>query len=156
MWIAVQTITGRELVAGKSLEELGARVFLPLAQPRRMHRRGSPWVERAYFPGYLFAEVSAWLREHRMAAGVIDAVKAGHEPLEIPVKIIEELRGRCDDRGVMLSPPPWLRAGGQARIGARTPLAGLQLILDAVGGRFVSGSAGGFRVKLKAADLVEA
>ena len=98
-WWAAYSEARREKVARDSLTALGLEVFLP--QERETVRRKIPRVnqyrletrEVPLFPRYLFVSGELGeLRAIKIARGIIDLVRCGIEPLEVPSVIIERLR----------------------------------------------------------------
>src|SRR6185295_15436881 len=88
----------------------------------------------------------AW-HEIRRTRGVVDLVRAGAEPVAVPELAIAELRARADPAGVM--PPPVIKPGHAYIIVNGSPLAGLILLVDELGGSHAKGWVNGFRVKIE-------
>ena len=104
-WYLVHTLPRAEMKAVMHLERQGFGVYLPRYLALRSHARRRDWVERPLFPSYLFIVLD--LRRDRWRAvnstvGVRRLVCAGDEPLAVPTAVIEEIRGREDDRGYVL------------------------------------------------------
>jgi len=126
-WFVVRTKTQREAYAQSSLELRQVTVFLPRivelgygGEPGRK-RRPAP-----LFPGYLFVRMQFPVDYHRViwAPGVRDVVSIGTGPVPIHDRVVQEIRSRCDDAGVVsIAPRPW-RAGDRVEI-PKGPFAGL-------------------------------
>lgn len=96
-WRAVQVVPSLEALADRSLRRLDVETFFPRRIIRR-HRRGSPKVERAYFQGYLFANLEM-VYPHVVlnARGVLALI--GARP--IPLHVMDELMARAEPSGVI-------------------------------------------------------
>ncbi len=101
-WFAVYTNPQKE---GLVAFLLGMQRFetLWLHYMYRPHRRGGALVCRSYFPRYLFVglEDGQALGTVNDTAGVSTVIYQGDEPLEIPQPVIDELRLRADDAGLL-------------------------------------------------------
>jgi transcriptional antiterminator RfaH len=126
-WFVVRTKTQREAYAQTSLELRQVKVFLP--RILELGHGGEPGPKRRaapLFPGYLFVRMQFPIDYHRViwAPGVRDVVSIGSGPVPIHDRVIEEIRGRCDDAGVVsIVPHPW-RPGDRVEI-PKGPFAGL-------------------------------
>ncbi len=150
-WYAVYCEPRMETWARANLWERRLEVYLPRYEKRRRHARRSDWVARPLFPGYLFvrADLGAGDR-HRVdsAPGVRRMVSFGDSTPPIADHIIEEIRGREDEDGLIrLDKPTSFRPGETLRIveGAFANQIGLFqelsddlrvfLLLDLLGGK---------------------
>jgi hypothetical protein len=100
-WRAIRVTTRLELAVEKRIRKrLGVETFCPYRM-RRSHRRGSPIVRSAYFPGYLFADLEAvWIDEVLAVRGVRSVIGARSIPQRVMVKLI----GRADAQGLIVEP----------------------------------------------------
>lgn len=150
-WYAVYCESRMETWARANLWERGLEVYLPRYEKRRRHARRSDLVARPLFPGYLFvrADLGAGDR-HRVdsAPGVRRMVSFGDHTPPIADHVIEEIRGREDEDGLIrLDKPTSFRRGETLRIveGAFANQIGLFqelsddqrvfLLLDLLGGK---------------------
>lgn len=122
-WFAVQCQANREQGAAMQLRNQDFQVFLPLRRKIWRRARRSEIRRVPFFPGYLFValdlERDRW-RSINGTIGVQRLVMAGGEarPVALPQGLIEALRGRADDRG-LLAPETWpeaLEVGQRVRI----------------------------------------
>ena len=150
-WHAVYCEARMETWARVNLWERGFEVYLPRYEKRRRHARRSDLVARPLFPGYLFvrADLGAGDRHHvDSAPGVRRMVSFGDSTPPIADHIIEEIRGREDEDGLIrLDKPASFRRGEALRIveGAFANQIGLFqelsddqrvfLLLDLLGGK---------------------
>ncbi len=119
-WYAVYCESRMETWARANLWQRGLEVYLPRYEKRRRHARRSDGVARPLFPGYLFvrADLGAGDR-HRVASapGVRRMVSFGDATPAIADHIIEEIRGREDEDGLIrLDKPASFRRGETLRI----------------------------------------
>jgi hypothetical protein len=99
-WRAVQTKPLLEPLTDRSLREIAVPTFFPRRQVR-LHTVGSPIVERAYFPGYLFADLEdRHLSELRCVRGMVMVLGT----LPIPDPVISKLIARADNQGIIAEP----------------------------------------------------
>jgi transcriptional antiterminator RfaH len=147
VWFCTFTERHREDVADAQLRAQGFQTLF-LQRVRRAHRHGCPWVHSPVFARYVFVSSpdAAW-HSIRRTRGVVDLVRAGAEPLAVPERVIAELRSRADPAGVI--PPPVIKPGHAYNIVNGSPLAGLILLVDELGGEHAKGWVNGFRVKIK-------
>lgn len=119
-WYLVHSKPQREEVATTNLERQGFEVFLP--RMRVQARRRGRFVERveAMFPRYLFTRLDA---EHqdwspiRSTVGVATLVRFGLKPAQVPDALVDDLRARADDEGVVTDLiPPDLEPGRPVRV----------------------------------------
>ena len=116
-WRALQTKPNLESIADASLRVLQIETFYP----RRLVRphRGLIMLERPYFRGYIFADLSdRHLHDAKRARGVHAIVGT----LPIPELVILALKARADAKGVVSIPLergksyPVLRPGGLGQL----------------------------------------
>ncbi|MGJ3259928.1 MAG: transcription termination/antitermination protein NusG [Rhodospirillales bacterium] len=103
-WCAVNTKVNAEDKAVFHLMRQGFRVMLPKHLKRRAHARKVEWVPRPLFPGYLFVEIdperSPW-RAIRSTVGIFDVIRFGDRPAPVPDEVIEEIKVRQDENGLV-------------------------------------------------------
>ncbi len=132
-WYALNTKPRCEQVVYEGLANRKIEAYLPLWQVRA--RGGRNWVERPFFPGYLF--VHADLDEVGRSAlqylsGVRELVMRGEEPATVPAALVESIREHLAERKQSVTDAAGLelRPGDTVRI-VEGPLAGLEGIFDA-------------------------
>lgn len=132
-WCAVQTHMRAEDKAAFHLTRQGYTVFLPKHLKRRKHARRVDWVPAPLFPRYLFVAVdpaaTRWWSIHS-TVGVSKLVCFGKVPAAVPAEIIEEIKARQDENGLVK-----LRAGCGFKRGDRVriidgPLSDLEGLFD--------------------------
>lgn len=103
-WCAVNTQVNAEDKAVFHLMRQGFSVLLPKHLKRRAHARKVDWVPRPLFPGYLFVEIdpesSPW-RAIRSTIGIFDVIRFGEKPAAVPEAVINEIKARQDDNGLI-------------------------------------------------------
>ena len=106
-WYAVMTNARAELLAAAELCRQGYEVLYLHYPGTVSHARRVSRVLRPYFPRYLFARVEATQSVYGVnhTQGVSTVVYAGDEPVEVPEKVIEELRTRGDENGLVKMTP---------------------------------------------------
>jgi transcriptional antiterminator RfaH len=110
-WYVVQTHPRSEVRANEHLARQGFDVYLPRYQRRRRHARKVDVVAAPLFPGYLFVAVDIarqrW-RCIRSTVGVRHLICHGNDPVPISAVIVEDLRAREGEAGLIRLPmrPP--------------------------------------------------
>lgn len=103
-WCAVNTKVNAEDRAVFHLMRQGFKVMLPKHLKRRAHARKVEWVPRPLFPGYLFVEIdperSPW-RAIRSTVGIFDVIRFGERPAPVPEEVIDEIKARQDENGLV-------------------------------------------------------
>lgn len=125
-WYVVQTQAGAEEKAVAHLGRQGFDTYLPRYAKRRRHARRVDTVTVPLFPRYLFVgmdlEAQRWRAVHS-TAGVSRLVCNGETPAAVPTGVVEEIRHREDDQGlVRLTEPARFREDDPVRI-TEGPLA---------------------------------
>lgn len=106
-WIAVHTHANAEDKATSHLKRQGFDAYLPRYLKRRRHARKTDFVARALFPRYLFVrldETQSW-RAIQSTVGVSALVTNGDGPGMVPDALIEQLKLREDDAGMVALNP---------------------------------------------------
>ena len=145
IYYAVHTKPQKEGLVELLLRKQGlATLFLHFNDVVR-HARREREVIRSFFPRYVFAGASDgyWVPEINRTIGVSTVIYRGDQPLEIPGAVIEELKQRGDESGLVVMSPEAVeehrrrfRKGEQVQI-IDGPLAGLFAIVSLDSGREV-------------------
>ncbi len=119
-WYVAQTHVRAELRALTHLTRQGFATYMPQYLKRRRHARRSETVRRPLFPGYLFVlmdiESIRW-RAIRSTVGISNLICNGERPLAVPQGVVEEIRAREDESGVVtVNEPPPFEKGETVRI----------------------------------------
>src|SRR5262245_61721188 len=111
-WYAIQTKSGAEWAAVRTLNTLDLEVFLPLAR-RRLSR-----CLRPLFPGYCFARFAPPVHLHavRYSRGVLRVVGARETPWPVADGLVAEIRGRLDDDGAVTLERRQFHCGDKVRV----------------------------------------
>ena len=103
-WCAIHTHARAEDKAAHHLRRQGFTVFLPKYLKQRKHARRIDWVKAPLFSRYLFVAVDPMVTPWRAilsTVGVADMIRFGDRPAEVPSAIIDEIRARQDERGLV-------------------------------------------------------
>jgi transcriptional antiterminator RfaH len=104
-WYAAYTQPQKERWARSNLWELGFDVYLPEYLTVRRHARRVENVSRPLFPRYLFVAAPAGTMfkpaQAATARGVVDLVRMGRDAPSVPDRVIDELRAREDENGII-------------------------------------------------------
>ncbi|MBV8753435.1 MAG: transcriptional activator RfaH [Hyphomicrobiales bacterium] len=119
-WYVVHTQPNGEARADLNLRRQGFATYLPRYGRQRSHARRREVVKRPLFPRYLFVGLDLardrWRAIHS-TFGVNRLVLAGEEPLPVPESVIDEIRAREDDEGlVALGLPAGVGPGSRVRL----------------------------------------
>ena len=163
-WYVVHTQPRGEGTALRHLKRQGFAAFLPEYLKRRSHARRLDWVRAPLFPRYLFVAMdvaSARWRAIASTMGVSHLVCNGEEPAAVPRGVVEDIRARIGEGGlVKLEPHIPFRPGDAVKVlvGAfadqigffqcATDEARVVLLLDMLGRRVT--------IKLPLADVAPA
>ncbi len=103
-WYVVHTQAHSERKAASHLERQGFATYLPIYQKRRRHARRIDTVIAPLFPRYVFVAVDMaaqrWRSIHS-TVGVARLVCNGDDPAPVPDRIIESLKARENERGLI-------------------------------------------------------
>lgn len=103
-WYAAHTHSGAEARALWHIERQGFSAYLPRYMKQRRHARKTDWIQAPLFPRYLFVwfEVAKqrW-QAIQSTIGVRYLICGEQAPLMVPQRLIEELRSREDERGLI-------------------------------------------------------
>jgi len=103
-WYAVHTHPQGENKAAFHLRQQNFTVYLPQFLKCRRHARKVDWVPGPLFPRYLFVnfgETAGRWRPINSTIGVSHIVCQGTSPMEVPGDIIETIRARENDKGMV-------------------------------------------------------
>ena len=132
-WYVVRSQPNAERRAAENLERQGYATWLPLIRRRRRHARKMEVVLRPLFPRYLFVatdlEVMPW-RPMLSTFGVAGLIMGRDAPVPVPEAVIEGLRARADEAGVLALEPAAYGPGARVRI-TSGPFAELEGIFQA-------------------------
>ena len=121
-WYVVNTQPQKEDRACVHLLRQGFSVYLPRWRKRRSHARRVEWVPAPLFPRYLFVgfdiEITRW-RAIQSTIGVSHLVCNGGLPLPMPEGIVEDIRARAAENGLIEIKPAFRK--GQAVIVGEGP-----------------------------------
>ncbi len=128
-WYVAQTRTHAERRALEHLTNQGFEAWLPEFMKRRRHARQTQWVRRPLFPRYLFVhldlEAERW-RSVLGTVGIVDLVGGGVRPTPVADQVVETIRARVDDDGlVAIDHAAQLTPGDQVKV-ADGPFAYLE------------------------------
>ena len=119
-WCVAHTHARAEDKAAFHLRRQGFTVFLPKYLKRRRHARRVDWVPAPLFPRYFFVAIDPLVTRWRAilsTVGIRDLVRFEGRPAVVPPAIIDEIRTRQDERGLVTS-----HAGGAPRTGDRVQI----------------------------------
>jgi transcriptional antiterminator RfaH len=119
-WYVVYTHSQAEGRAAFNLRRQGFQVYLPRYLKNRRHARRVESVAAPLFPRYLFVQLDLQAQQWgsiRSTVGVVHLVARGHEPTAVPAGIVEGIRARESEEGlVTLGPATAFRPGSSVRI----------------------------------------
>ena len=130
-WFAVQTKPNQESTARRGMESLGLETLLPLVRRERC-RSGRPLPRiRPLFPNYLFARFAParFLHLIRYSRGVCRVVGTAETPAPVDESIIDDLRSRVGEDGLVPLESRGFHHGDPVRIEAG-PLQGWSGIFE--------------------------
>jgi transcriptional antiterminator RfaH len=119
-WYVAQTQPHAEAKASLHLGRQGFEVFLPRYLKRRRHARRIETIAAPLYPGYLFVAIDLGTQRWRSihsTIGISRLVCHGEEPAALPEAVVEELKRRQDDSGLIrLERGPRLNSGDKVRV----------------------------------------
>ena len=130
-WFAVHTLPQSEQRAALHLRNQGFDTYLPCYRKRVRHARQVKDRARPLFPRYLFLAMdlaAARWRAIRSTIGVAELVTTGDRPAPVPQRVIDEIRAREGEDGLVILPQrPAFGAGERVAIqeGALTGQTGI-------------------------------
>ena len=103
-WYVVNTRFREEHLAKENLWRQGFEVYLPQCLKRRRHARKTEWLPAPLFPRYLFVALDMgflpW-RAVQSTIGVHHLICHGDRPTPVPQGVVEEIRSREDENGMV-------------------------------------------------------
>jgi transcriptional antiterminator RfaH len=124
-WYVVETHPHAEAKAEAHLRRQGFQTYLPRYRKKRSHARRCDIILAPLFPRYLFVAMDTarqrW-RAVQSTLGVARLVAFGDAPAPMRESVIEQIRGREADDGLICFPPPATFAHGDAVRVANGPL----------------------------------
>ena len=117
--IVVRTRTGSEDRAAWHLKNQNFEVLLPRYRKQIRHARKTQTVLRPLFPSYLFVCMDMQNQRWRAingTVGVITLVQFGDAPSPISQSVVDSIRERCDEEGVVNLAPKGLKIGDRVRM----------------------------------------
>lgn len=103
-WYVANTHINGEAVAADHLQRQGFSVYLPMYKKLRSHARRKEWLSRPLFPRYLFVGVNEanqrW-QAIKSTIGISQLVSFGGEPAPVCDSILDDLRAREDETGMV-------------------------------------------------------
>lgn len=120
-WYLAYTHPRAESKASWHLENQGFTAYVPSYMKQRRHARRTDWIKAPLFPRYLFVCMdiakAPW-RAILSTIGIHHLICAGEIPLEVPERIIQELREREDEKGLIKPTHPRYRRGDKVQVTA--------------------------------------
>ena len=116
-WYVAQTHSHAEATAIGHLRRQGFEAYLPQYRKTRRHARRTERVRAPLFPGYLFIALDVarerW-RSIRSTVGIRGLICDGETPVAVPDGIVDGIRAREDDEGLVEVPSMPAFASGEA------------------------------------------
>ena len=116
-WYVASTHPRAEPRALWHLKNQGFGAYLPRYLKRRTHARRTEMVQAPLFPGYLFIDMdvaSTRWRAIRSTIGIRHLICRGDDPVPVPTGVVEDIRARESEDGVVPVPVPPPFARGEA------------------------------------------
>jgi transcriptional antiterminator RfaH len=102
-WFAIHAKPRRETFAAANISGLGIRILLPLVKIERPGYAAPRAASKPLFPGYLFArfcpEISC--ESVKSSRGVLRIVSSGRFPIPVRDTVIQEIRDRIEQDGLI-------------------------------------------------------
>lgn len=118
-WVCVQTLAGREKLAGHNVARFGVEAYVPRYAKVITHARRRRQVQCAFFPGYFFAAVGENLgavAQVNRSVGVVSVVGGKLGDMRVPEDLIAALRSREETDGSIPLVSTRFRRGQAVRI----------------------------------------
>lgn len=103
-WHVAHTQARAEGLAVTSLQQRGYEVLFLRYRAKIRHARRETTELRPYFPRYLFFAASGGLWSAAKAPGVGEVLAQAGQVLTVPEPVIDELRARGDNHGIVTAP----------------------------------------------------
>lgn len=131
-WYVVRTKPRQEQIAQENLVRQGYQCFCPrIAQWRKRFGKRQLCIE-AFFPGYLFIQLDLGLTNTapiRSSRGVNSLVSFGSRIMPVPQDLIETMRQRMTDDGLVEKGESDYKYGQEVRV-EEGPMVGLDAIFQ--------------------------
>lgn len=118
-WFVVQTHPNGEDKAVRNLVNQGFDVYLPKYAKERRHARKVEMVLRPLFPRYLFVNFDPNTDQWRPINGTIGVSRLmtqGERPLPLAIGVVEEIKDRENNNGIVTLAPQRFSVGQQLRL----------------------------------------
>ena len=119
-WYVAQTHPHAETKASVHLGRQGFEVYLPRYLKKRRHARRVDTIAAPLYPGYIFVAIDLGAQRWRAihsTIGVSKLVCRGDNPAAVPDVLIEELKRRQDESGLIsLERRPRFNPGDKVRV----------------------------------------
>jgi transcription antitermination factor NusG len=117
-WFVIHTKTRREKFAAANVSALDIEIVLPLVKVERLTRIRSQQRAKPLFPGYFFArfcpEISC--ESVKSSRGVLRVVSSGKFPIPVGDTVVQEVRNRIEQDGLIRLRPRSLGPGTRVSI----------------------------------------
>jgi len=119
-WYVAETHPQSEARALEHLKRQGYAAYLPRYLKPRRHARRVDTVRAPLFPGYLFVfmdvAMTRW-RAIRSTIGIRHLICEGEKPVAVPPGVVEDIRAREDESGVVpVAPVVPFQPGEEVRV----------------------------------------
>lgn len=119
-WYVVHTHARAEETALRNLVQQGFSAFLPQYRKQRRHARRIDYVRAPLFPRYMFIAMDIARARWRAVAstiGVTHIVCSGDRPVPLPTAVVEDIRARIDENGLVpVEPKPPFEKGERLQV----------------------------------------
>jgi len=102
-WFAIHAKARREKFAAANISALDIEVLLPFVKVERLGRAARPAASKPLFPGYFFARFCPKFSCElvKCSRGVLRVVGSGKFPVPVHDAVIEEIRDRIEEDGLI-------------------------------------------------------
>lgn len=104
-WFLVQCKPNAYKIAERNLKRQGLVTFLPLCETTRRQSTRFVTELRPLFSGYMFVRLdpaTSTSLKIDSTYGVVRIVRFGQDPAPVPTGLVETLKARCDETGIIL------------------------------------------------------
>jgi transcriptional antiterminator RfaH len=118
-WYVVHARPRAERTALTNLLRQGFSAFLPEYLKQRRHARRTDIVRAPLFPRYLFVAMDvaqARWRDISSTLGVSHIICHGNAPVPVPQGVVESIKDRLDDAGLVPEPRPSFNRGDAVQV----------------------------------------
>jgi transcriptional antiterminator RfaH len=117
-WFAIHAKPRRESFAAANVCALGLGILFPRIKVERVVRGSVQQVIKPLFPGYFFTRFCPEnsLEPVKAAQGVLRVLSSGRMPIPVPDAIVQEIRDRAQDEGLIRIRPKGLAPGTRVAI----------------------------------------